>query len=296
MSVKFHWQLFPTQEEDWPLLLSLVIFPPLIQLMLLPWFPESPRYLLIEKENTHATIAGGTHNPRKHVPWCWPIRPSAVSLFGNHDDWRASITLCDSAATALKWYRNKGDIQAEVEEMQEELRSLSSIQTVSVWDLLTDRCVRWQLITIAVVNIGMQLSGIDAVSVFLSFSVYKQKLCSSNENTRPYYYIPSVFRHFFAPPPPSSSIHHCPWCSPWVAKQGSSRTTLHYLLVLSVSVTQHETVHLSAHRVAHISTCSKWMGAPCVPIHMLISFPSRGRLPPAKLDCPSCFTWKHFGF
>lgn len=49
--------------------------------------------------------------------------------------------------------------------MQEEQRSLSSIQTISVCGLLMDRCVRWQLITIAVVNVGMQLSGIDAVSV-----------------------------------------------------------------------------------------------------------------------------------
>uniref|UniRef100_A0A8C9Y804 Solute carrier family 2 member 15b n=1 Tax=Sander lucioperca TaxID=283035 RepID=A0A8C9Y804_SANLU len=85
------------KEEHWPLLLSLVVFPTTIQLMLLPWFPESPRYLLIEKENLHATIA------------------------------------------ALKWYRPKGDIQAEVDEMQEEQRSLSSIQTVSVWGLLMDR-------------------------------------------------------------------------------------------------------------------------------------------------------------
>lgn len=33
---------------------------------------------------------------------------------------------------------------------------------------------------------------------------------------------------------------------------GGNRTTPHYLLVLSVSVTQHETVHLSIHRVEHI--------------------------------------------
>lgn len=65
---------------------------------------------------------------------------------------------------ALKWFRKKGNIQVEVEEMQEEQRSLSSIQTLSVRRLLKDRCVRWQVITIAVVNIGMQLSGIDAVS------------------------------------------------------------------------------------------------------------------------------------
>lgn len=48
----------PTQEENWPVLLSLVVYPAIIQLILLPWFPESPRYLLIEKGNIHATIAG----------------------------------------------------------------------------------------------------------------------------------------------------------------------------------------------------------------------------------------------
>uniref|UniRef100_A0AAQ4RZZ5 Solute carrier family 2 member 15b n=1 Tax=Gasterosteus aculeatus aculeatus TaxID=481459 RepID=A0AAQ4RZZ5_GASAC len=86
------------KEEYWPLLLSLVVFPTIVQLMLLPWFPESPRYLLIEKGNIPATIS------------------------------------------ALKWYRPKGNFQAEVDEMQEEQRSLSSVQTVSVWGLLRDRC------------------------------------------------------------------------------------------------------------------------------------------------------------
>ncbi|CAL1601938.1 unnamed protein product [Knipowitschia caucasica] len=109
------------KKEHWPLLLSLVVFPTMVQLVFLPWFPESPRYLLIEKGNVHATI------------------------------------------TALKWYRPRGNIQAEVEEMQEEQRSLTSSETVTVWGLLKDRCVRWQVITIIVVNIGMQLSGIDAI-------------------------------------------------------------------------------------------------------------------------------------
>lgn len=48
----------PLQEEHWPLFLSVVVVPTFIQLMLLPWFPESPRYLLIEKHNVHATITG----------------------------------------------------------------------------------------------------------------------------------------------------------------------------------------------------------------------------------------------
>lgn len=67
--------------------------------------------------------------------------------------------------------------------MQEEQRSLSSVQTLSVRGLLMDHCVRWQVITIVVVNIGMQLSGIDAVSVniivgLLSFSVFVCKHCA----------------------------------------------------------------------------------------------------------------------
>uniref|UniRef100_A0A8C7F7H3 Solute carrier family 2, facilitated glucose transporter member 5 n=1 Tax=Oncorhynchus kisutch TaxID=8019 RepID=A0A8C7F7H3_ONCKI len=84
------------KEDHWPLFLSLVVIPTFIQLMLLPWFPESPRYLLIEKHNVHATII------------------------------------------ALKWYRAKCNIQSEIEEMQEEQRSLSSVETVSVWRLILD--------------------------------------------------------------------------------------------------------------------------------------------------------------
>lgn len=49
--------------------------------------------------------------------------------------------------------------------MQEEQRSLSSLETLSVWKLLLDDTVRWQVLSVVVINIGMQLSGIDAVSV-----------------------------------------------------------------------------------------------------------------------------------
>ncbi len=52
--------------------------------------------------------------------------------------------------------------------MQEEQRSLSSVETVSVLQLFRDPSVRWQLVTVLVVNAGMQLSGIDAVCVFLA--------------------------------------------------------------------------------------------------------------------------------
>lgn len=51
--------------------------------------------------------------------------------------------------------------------MQEEQRSLFTAETVSVWQLLLDPTVRWQVLSVVVINIGMQLSGIDAVSLCL---------------------------------------------------------------------------------------------------------------------------------
>lgn len=51
--------------------------------------------------------------------------------------------------------------------MQEEQRSPFSIETVSVWQLLLDPTVRWQILSVVIINIGMQLSGIDAVRLCL---------------------------------------------------------------------------------------------------------------------------------
>ncbi|GCB76906.1 hypothetical protein scyTo_0019941 [Scyliorhinus torazame] len=111
------------KENDWPLLLSLFVVPTLVELLLLPWFPESPRYLLIQKHDVAATVR------------------------------------------ALTWYRNRysSNIQTEIEEMQEEQRSLASSETISVFQLIADRSVRWQLASVIVINMAMQLSGIDAI-------------------------------------------------------------------------------------------------------------------------------------
>uniref|UniRef100_UPI00398E9567 solute carrier family 2, facilitated glucose transporter member 11-like n=1 Tax=Pristiophorus japonicus TaxID=55135 RepID=UPI00398E9567 len=43
-------------EELWPLLLASCAVPALIQLITLPWCPESPRYLLIDRENKNLCI------------------------------------------------------------------------------------------------------------------------------------------------------------------------------------------------------------------------------------------------
>ncbi|XP_068807260.1 solute carrier family 2, facilitated glucose transporter member 9 [Struthio camelus] len=109
------------KDRYWPLFLSVVVVPASLQLLLLRCFPESPRYLLVERNNVHG------------------------------------------ATKALRWFLDTTDVQDEIEEMREEQRSLSSVETVSVWQLLRDRSVRWQTLSVVVVNAGMQLSGIDAI-------------------------------------------------------------------------------------------------------------------------------------
>ncbi|XP_068616328.1 solute carrier family 2, facilitated glucose transporter member 9-like, partial [Brachionichthys hirsutus] len=64
------------------------------------------------------------------------------------------------------------DHSAAVEEMLEEKASLQDIRSHSVMELFRDRTVRWQLITIVVTFILLQLSGINAV-YFYSFDVLR---------------------------------------------------------------------------------------------------------------------------
>ncbi|XP_056350667.1 LOW QUALITY PROTEIN: solute carrier family 2, facilitated glucose transporter member 5-like [Oenanthe melanoleuca] len=109
------------KDRFWPLFLSVVVVPASLQLLLLHCFPESPRYLLIERND----VCGATK--------------------------------------ALHRFLGTRDVQDVLEEMREEQRALSSMETVSVRQLLRERSVRWQTLSVAVLNAGMQLSGIDAI-------------------------------------------------------------------------------------------------------------------------------------
>ncbi|NXB75208.1 GTR9 protein, partial [Donacobius atricapilla] len=109
------------KDRFWPLFLSVVVVPASLQLLLLHCFPESPRYLLIERND----VCGATK--------------------------------------ALHRFLGTADVQDVIKEMKEEQRSLSSMEMVSIWRLLRDRAVRWQMLSVMVVNAGMQLSGIDAI-------------------------------------------------------------------------------------------------------------------------------------
>ncbi|NXQ71806.1 GTR9 protein, partial [Quiscalus mexicanus] len=109
------------KDRFWPLFLSMVVVPASLQLLLLHCFPESPRYLLIERND----VCGATK--------------------------------------ALQRFLGSPEVQDVIEEMQEEQRSLSSVEMASVWQLLRERSLRWQTLSVAVLNAGMQLSGIDAI-------------------------------------------------------------------------------------------------------------------------------------
>ncbi|NWW01695.1 GTR5 protein, partial [Oreocharis arfaki] len=107
--------------NGWPVLLGLTGIPSLLQLLTLPFFPESPRYLLLQKGNE------------------------------------------EQARRALQRLRGWEDVDDEIEEMYQEDRSEKEEGQFSVLSLFTFRGLRWQLISIIVMMMGQQLSGVNGV-------------------------------------------------------------------------------------------------------------------------------------
>ncbi|KAK1799851.1 hypothetical protein P4O66_006377 [Electrophorus voltai] len=119
------------REEFWNVLLCVPAFFSVIQMVTLPFFPEAPRYLLIEK--------GDTEQCRKALQFLW----------------------------------GPGEYQKEIEEMLVEQEALRGQRNKTLRHLLKDRSVRWQLLTLVVVNEGIQFCGIFGISVF-SFSIFQE--------------------------------------------------------------------------------------------------------------------------
>ncbi|KAM8927654.1 solute carrier family 2, facilitated glucose transporter member 5-like [Pelodytes ibericus] len=115
--------------DGWPILLALTGIPAVLQLVFLPFFPESPRYTLLNKREE------------------------------------------DKAKTALQRLRGWEDVDDEMKEIYQEDQSEKAEGRLSVKNLCTFRPLRWQLITIIVLNMGQQLSGINAVYYYAD-SIY----------------------------------------------------------------------------------------------------------------------------
>uniref|UniRef100_A0AAV2MRP1 Major facilitator superfamily (MFS) profile domain-containing protein n=1 Tax=Knipowitschia caucasica TaxID=637954 RepID=A0AAV2MRP1_KNICA len=118
-------------EEQWPLLLSTTCIPAIVQLIILPFFPESPRYLLIDKGDTEGC---------KKALW---------QLHGER--------FCE----------------AELDDIQKEKLNLVGVQAKKPWELFSDRSMRWQLLTIILLNAAQQLNGINAIYFYADY-VFRQ--------------------------------------------------------------------------------------------------------------------------
>lgn len=64
---------------------------------------------------------------------------------------------------ALQRLRGWDDVEEELSEMRLEEQSEKAEGRLSVLSLLSQRSFRWQLISIIIMNMGQQLSGVNAV-------------------------------------------------------------------------------------------------------------------------------------
>ncbi|MGH0177506.1 UNVERIFIED_CONTAM: hypothetical protein FKN15_075382 [Acipenser sinensis] len=76
-----------------------------------------------------------------------------------------------SAALQKLWGRK--DFKAEIEEMLEEQAAIKGEKPKSVWELLQDRSLRWQLITMVVTLTAIQFSGVSIISSY-AFEVFRE--------------------------------------------------------------------------------------------------------------------------
>ncbi|XP_054640186.1 solute carrier family 2, facilitated glucose transporter member 11-like [Dunckerocampus dactyliophorus] len=118
-------------EEMWPFLLAISGVPAIVQFVVLSFFPESPRYLYIDK--------GDSEGGKKALQWLW----------------------------------QEDDLKLELEDMEKEREGVRGEPAKTVKDVLTHRCVRWQLLTLTIPCAGVQFCGINAL-YFYAFDIFRE--------------------------------------------------------------------------------------------------------------------------
>lgn len=129
-------------------MLGLTAIPAVVQLLLLPFFPESPRYLLIQRGD-EKTAQKGERLSRGQK------RVKKESLTAH--------VLPHPRPAALQRLRGWDQVEEELSEMRLEDQSEKAEGRLSVLSLLSQRSLRWQLFSIIAMNMGQQLSGVNAV-------------------------------------------------------------------------------------------------------------------------------------
>ncbi|XP_061564243.1 solute carrier family 2, facilitated glucose transporter member 11-like [Cololabis saira] len=118
-------------EPLWPYLLASNALPAMIQLVTLPWFPESPRYLLIDRGDREACV-------------------------------KALGRLRGGEAPAL-------EMEEMLQEQQAALNSGSVAPAKTPWTLFKDRDLRSQLRTVMIASSAMMLCGNDSFYFYASY-------------------------------------------------------------------------------------------------------------------------------
>ncbi|XP_061665906.1 solute carrier family 2, facilitated glucose transporter member 11-like [Syngnathoides biaculeatus] len=118
-------------EPLWPYLLASNMLPGLIQMLTLPWFPESPRYLLIDKGDRAACV-------------------------------RALERLRGGVAAV-------SEIQEILEEQQRSSKPGCAASGKTPWSLFKDPNLRSQLRTVMVASSAMMLCGNDSIYFYASY-------------------------------------------------------------------------------------------------------------------------------
>lgn len=136
--------------DGWPLLLGLAICPAILQLILLPVCPESPRYLLItkqwEEEARKGILQRKIQDHSIHT-----ICNSFYSYFGNF------------LSLALRRLRASSSVDEDIEEMRAEERAQQTESHISTMELICSPILRTPLIIGIVMQLSQQFSGINAV-------------------------------------------------------------------------------------------------------------------------------------
>ncbi|XP_074520210.1 solute carrier family 2, facilitated glucose transporter member 11-like [Halichoeres trimaculatus] len=122
-------------EPLWPYLLASNALPGVIQLLTLPWFPESPRYLLIDRGDREACVKALER-----------LRGGEVPVL-EMDELLQEQTLQKSTA----------------------LNSGSDASTKTPWSLFKSPDLRWQLRTVMAASSAMMLCGNDSIYFYASY-------------------------------------------------------------------------------------------------------------------------------
>lgn len=105
----------------WPVLLGFTFIPAVVQCILLPMCPESPRYLLINRSEKN------------------------------------------KAKTALRKLRGTTNVDADMQEMEEESKQMMLENKVTILELFRSPTYRQPLVIAVILQLSQQLSGINAV-------------------------------------------------------------------------------------------------------------------------------------